>query len=361
MVDMKKKIIFVISSLRGGGAERVIVNLANYYSIRNISVSLITFDDPKLGEVYHLNPKVERQILYFPPGKYFFQNPLTQIRRLFRLRYLIKRERPDVVVSFMTPINIFAIISCIGIQTRCIVSERIDPREFNYGLRYNLLRRLLYPFATRVAVQTDEISEWFMSHGYKNLSVIPNCVWNTPDIQCDSPSNCVLAIGRLNKQKGFEVLIRSFARLAPMFPDWKLLILGEGEERNSLEDLITSLAMNTYVKLMGWVGEPTKYLLTAAIYAQPSRYEGFPNALLEAMACGLPAISTHQAAYMLIKDGVNGLLVSADDVDQLTSALKRLMESPELRTNVGRNALKVLETYGQERVMDLWDKTLFTD
>jgi glycosyltransferase involved in cell wall biosynthesis len=361
MVDMKKKIIFVISSLRGGGAERVIVNLANYYSIRNISVSLITFDDPKLNEVYHLNPKVERQILYFPPGKYFFQNPLTQIRRLFRLRYLIKRERPDVVVSFMTPINIFAIISCIGIQTRCIVSERIDPREFNYGLRYNLLRRLLYPFATRVAVQTDEISEWFMSHGYKNLSVIPNCVWNTPDIQRYSPSNCVLAIGRLSKVKSFEVLIRSFARLAPMFPDWKLLILGEGEERNSLEDLITSLAMNTYVKLMGWVGEPTKYLLTAAIYAQPSRYEGFPNALLEAMACGLPAISTHQAAYMLIKDGVNGLLVSADDVDQLTSALKRLMESPELRTNVGRNALKVLETYGQERVMDLWDKTLFTD
>jgi len=344
-------------------------NLANHYSLCDNTVTLITFDDPGLGETYILNPKVEQQNLFIPPSKNILKDLFIPLRRIFRLHYLLKRMQPDAVLSFMTPINIYAIISCIGIQTRCIVSERIDPGKFTYGLAHDLLRKLFYPFATRIVVQTEKISGWFACRGYTNLSVIPNYVWDSLDSQCYStqngqcysPQKCVLAIGRLTKQKGFDTLIKSFAQLAAIFPDWQLLILGEGEERNLLEELITSLAIDACVKLIGWVAKPAEYLRMAEIYTQPSQFEGFPNALLEAMAFGLPAISTHQAVDMLIEDGVNGLLVPAGDVNQLTSALRCLIENPELRTYLGKNALKVRETYSQEKVMSLWDKTLFPE
>ncbi|MCI5140043.1 MAG: glycosyltransferase, partial [Candidatus Electrothrix sp. AR1] len=229
-----KKIILVISSLRGGGAERVMSNLANYWAERGLDVILVTLDNSLIDEAYSIIHLVKRCILYYPVGTNKFQTLYAQGRRLLALRNLLKTEKPDVVLSFMTPVNLLTLLAVQGTGVRAVVSERINPEKYSYGPISNLLRRFLYRLADCVVAQTESIREWLEQNTGANVVTIPNYIKVPPGTdEYYKKEQLVIAVGRLDKQKGFDVLIKAFAQQQHVYSDWKLCILGEGPERKT--------------------------------------------------------------------------------------------------------------------------------
>lgn len=356
----KPSIVFLISSLGGGGAEKIMASLVNNYSSRGVQVTLITLDDPKMmPDVYQLNNKVKRITLPLEFSDNIFSKLCAHGKRYFRLRNFLYSEKPDVLLSFMTPNNILAIMATRALHIRCVVSERVNPLHYSYGRVINTARYFFYRKASCVVAQTPQISQWLKKKTASSVLTIPNFLDKDKSHLRVQKTNIILAVGRLNRQKGFDLLILAFAKLSQDFLGWTILIVGEGPEREALNKLIHNLNLHTRVQLCGFIDRPFITFQYASIVVQPSRFEGFPNSVLEAMAYGYSTIATYEAGGMLIEGEVNGLLIPANDVDALAKALKRMMESPQLREKLGEEALKVSETFSEERIMRLWDKVLF--
>jgi len=253
-----------------------------------------------------------------------------------------------------------------------IVSERVDPTLYSIGRIWEQLRRWAYPLADRIVVQTQGALSYFSSGLQPRVSIIPNPVLlpNEREQIADNliverfsskdSTRSVIAMGRLTKQKGFDMLLQAFARLKDIHSEWTLIILGEGELRTELEALRGTLGLSDRVHLPGVVKNPYKVLVQADIFVMPSRFEGFPNALCEAMACGLPVISTDclSGPREIIRDGVDGILVPNEDVEALAAAMERLMSDEAERKRLSTRAPEVLERYSLEKIMGMWEKLL---
>jgi GalNAc-alpha-(1->4)-GalNAc-alpha-(1->3)-diNAcBac-PP-undecaprenol alpha-1,4-N-acetyl-D-galactosaminyltransferase len=333
--------------------------LANCYVDRGVDVTLVTLDSPERIAAHSLSPRVNQVNVHVSGGRSVVTKIIARIKRLLHLRQHIKSKQPSAVLSFMTPTNILTIVACIGLSVRCVISERTNPARFSYSRLTDWLRKLMYRFATIVVVQTPEIANWFQIRVKGTFHIISNFISQEKFETGLVRQPTIIAVGRLGPEKGFDDLINAFALLVNRFPEWRLEILGEGPHRSLLQSLINQHGLGNKVTLTGFVSNPGRYMSTAAIYAQPSRFEGFPNALLEAMANGAAVLASHEAGDMLIQNGVNGLLVPADDVRQLADALERLMEDAPLRDNLGGYALAVRETFSQGRIIQLWDEALF--
>jgi glycosyltransferase involved in cell wall biosynthesis len=164
-------------------------------------------------------------------------------------------------------------------------------------------------------------------------------------------------MGRLVKQKGFDFLLQAFARCKDIHPEWSLVILGEGEERNDLESMREALGLEGRVEFRGRVKEPATILRQADLFVMSSRFEGFPLALIEAMACGLPVISTDcpTGPSEIIRNEIDGLLITPNNVEVLANAMDRLMANQSERNILGARAVGVVERFGVEQVMNMWD------
>lgn len=367
------RIMLVISSLRRGGAERVMSTMANHWAECGHQVSLVTIE-PKHEDSYFLRPGIARISLNLAhtsrnPGHGFWNN----LRRIWNLRMAAHRLRPDVVVSFVTHTNLLMLMALLGTGLPAIVSERIDPAQLNLGMVRETMRNLLYPRADAIVAQTRRVQEGMrrgLSHA--KFTVIPNPVPEAdPDeqeihaslhesVHLPADAKVIAAMGRLDPQKGFDLLMDAFSKLSLQHPAWHLVIFGEGSARPVLEAHIGRLGLGTRVHLPGLVRTARRYLAEADLFVLPSRFEGFPNVLLEAMACGLPVVSFDcpSGPGEIIRDGHDGLLVKAGDVGALAAAMSALMESPERREEMGRNARQVLERFSMDRIMALWDQLL---
>jgi GalNAc-alpha-(1->4)-GalNAc-alpha-(1->3)-diNAcBac-PP-undecaprenol alpha-1,4-N-acetyl-D-galactosaminyltransferase len=357
---MRKKLFCIISSLSGGGAERVMSEIVNYYSQLGVEVVLLTLDPPSKQPAYPLDSAAT--CLNLPLGRSFFPGlkVIQHLRQLLSLRKIIIEHNPSAVLSFMTTTNILALSAIYGLPIRSVVSERVHPGRHSYGTWANALRRILYSSASSIVVQTTEIEEWMSKRIPGNYAVIPNFVC-TPVVTRKEKNSLpvILSLGRLDPQKGFDTLIMSFSLVADHFPEWKLVLVGEGHERKNLQYLIDSLKLNHRIFMPGYSVKPSDYLATASVYVQPSRYEGFPNSLLEAMANGLASIASSEAGYMLIDHGVNGVLVKPEAVDDMAKAIIALIENEEYRMRIGSAASQVIIAYSQDVVMKLWTHHLF--
>jgi len=167
----------------------------------------------------------------------------------------------------------------------------------------------------------------------------------------------ILSVGRLGIEKGHDLLIRAFAAAEGAQKGWDMTILGEGNERLNLERLISGLGLTASVHLPGIVKEPAEWMQKTSLFVLTSRYEGFPNALLEAMACGCAVIATDcpSAPAEIINNDINGLLVPAEDVTALSNAMQKIIDDESLRQRLGVQALKVKTTFSQETIMAKWD------
>jgi glycosyltransferase involved in cell wall biosynthesis len=381
---MQRRLTIVIHSLDGGGAERTAARMANDWAEAGHSVTLITLDSAD-SDRYGLMPAVDRQALDVMGHS---SNPLAALRNNFRrisvLRRAIAAAGPQRVISLTDKTNVLTLAACRKLDVPVIVAERTDPRYHQIGRVWSYLRQRLYPRATALVVQTDSVRNALrpMMAG-RPIYVIPNLVENKgtslisaeqrapSENQSDLSDKSVMfpfppdrkrvvGMGRLTREKGFDLLVRAFAETARRRPSWDLVIFGEGAERGLLERLAAESGLAERVFLPGWSDDPSKALKAADLFVLPSRYEGFPNALLEAMAAGLPAISFDcpSGPYEIIRDGYDGLLVRAESAEWLAAAMDRLMRDSNARRLLAEKAPEVLQRFTPERYYARWEAVL---
>lgn len=365
-----KRIVFFVSSMQGGGAERVAALLCNHWVDVGHRVTLVPTFSGRGECVYPLDDRVHLIYLADRIGTRR-KSPLSMIRRFLAMRALVRESGADGVVSFLPHVNIAALLATRGLKVPVVVSERTFPPAMPMGPVWCRLRRWTYPWASAVVMQTQRGGDWLASESPRSRSaVIPNpCVYPLPVSQPRlEPEDWVaperrllLAVGRLGEEKGFAGLIDSFSRLEARFPDWDLVILGEGGERESLEARVKRRGLTDRVALPGRVGNLADWYQRAELYVMSSRFEGFPNTLMEAMAHGLPAVSfdCETGPSDIIREGIDGKLVPVTDGERgLARALAALMQDDDRRQRMGRAAVTVRDRFSAERVMAEWDDLL---
>lgn len=286
----------------------------------------------------------------------------ANLRRLRRLRSALAVAAPDAIVSFVTRTNILALAT--GAARRTIVSERIDPRQHREGFIWDVLRALTYRRARALVVQTAAIAAWYRARWWSpaRISVIPNPVERSTSqaLAPQAPHPYVLGAGRLVAQKGFDLLIHAFSGLAATMPALQLVIAGEGPERARLEGLATQLGLQGRIHLPGQVGDLAGLMQRAEAFVLSSRYEGFPNVLLEALAAGTACVATDcpDGPRDILDGGRCGLLVPVENVAALTAAMQRLLSEPGLRATLTGRSQDALARYAPGRVLDAWEQLL---
>jgi glycosyltransferase involved in cell wall biosynthesis len=350
--------------MRSGGAERVMSRLLAHLASHH-DVILVTWESPEVAPFYDL-PQAVRLIQKDLLGGRGLRRLWRVITRVPILRREVQLFGADVVLSFMNTMNLTTIVACRPIGVGIVVSERTDPSRDSGGWAVIAARRILYPFAHTTVVQTRRIAAYFGQRARSRIAVIANPIY--PSASRAVPGKPgpdgrfrVIGVGRLDYEKRFDLLISAFARVAPLQPLWDLAIFGEGPYRQRLIDISVNLGVADRVKLAGVTREPEHELAQSHIFAIPSDYEGFPNALGEAMATGLPAVGNDEVSGVedLILDGMTGFLVG-DGREQTTlpGALERMMADADLRTRMGEAALLRSEMWSPNRVLPQWESVL---
>ncbi len=357
------KILFLVSSLGSGGAERVATTLCNAWSARGDLVTLIPTYSGGGVPFYPLLEKVELVSLanVAGVGQKSFR---TYARRLLTLRRLIRERRPDVIVSFLPNVNVAAILSTSFMDTPLIVCERNDPSTRSGLDFWELACKLTYRFADMLTVQTDVVAAKARSlyPGVARLRVIPNPLSDgvlQHIVAAPGLRHTLLSLGRLAEQKQVDRLIAAFAELAPHFPDWDLHVYGDGPLRYMLEEQIKKSGMEGRVILKGKTSKPWQAMSNADAFAMTSGHEGFPNALLEAMAVGLACVATDcpSGPREITRNGTDALLIPPNDHHALVQALARIMGDATLRKTLGRQSRdSVSSRFGLDAVLAAWDR-----
>lgn len=359
------KVGFFIWALRAAGAERVLSILANTWADKGWEIVVFTMEAPGAEPFYPLRSSVElRHLDLLGTSHSTLSAAVRNISRTRKLRRAVAEARPDVLISFIDQANVLALLATRGLDIPVIVSERTDPSRRAGVPFWNLLRRLTYPHADALVFQSRAVAEWFPARVAARGLVIPNPVPPPPPSSASSVEPAggsrLVSIGRLASVKGFDVLLEAFAAARTRAPQWDLEIWGEGPERAGLQQRALELGVADHVRFPGLTTRPFEVLRHADLFVLSSHAEGFPNALAEAMACGLPVISTRfgGAAEEIVQDGVNGLLVPAGDVPALAGSLERLMSDPAERARLAARAPEVVQRFSCERVVALWEEAI---
>ena len=349
----RSHIMIVLAGLGAGGAERVVAQLAERWAASAKRVTVVAFDQPA-SPIYHpLDPGAQVERLGIGAGVGGIA------RRVAALRSLLTRERPDVVLSFLTKINAVALLAATGTTIPVIVAERNNPEQQSASRLWNFALRHLYGQAAAIVCQTQASIRCVPEPWRGGAVVIPNPVRRYPVKPVDPKPHVIAAVGRLTAQKGFDLLIEAFAPIAPNHPSWELHIWGEGPDRAALERQSASLGLGERVRFRGVSQEPGGWIAESGVFVLSSRYEGFPNVLGEAMAAGLPVLATRCdfGPEEIVSDGHDGLLVGPD-AQSLASGLDRLLGDESLRQQLGGSARSVVERFSTARVLPMWDEVV---
>lgn len=354
------KYLFIIPALNAGGAERVMVTLANELVLQNNTVTILTLNTESC--FYDLNEKVNINALNVVISKNKLNRiislPIKEIIRIFKLKKFIKKYKPDLILSFLFTTNIMSIILHKLNKIPLIVSERNDPSSYNKYVKF--LCKFLYPTADMVVCQGVEVSKFFLNSKKNNIKVIPNPIYEG-SIATNIPSKRIkkiVAVGRLVPQKNFNLLIDSFYDIANKFPEHTLEIYGTGYLKDDLEKRIELLGLKNRVKLMGLQKNIMLNVYDYELFIMSSNFEGFPNALIEAMASGLPVISTDFAsgiAREYITNYENGLLIPTNDRESLAEAIEIILSDKNLQNKMSKNNKKIINNLNVKQIMKEWN------
>jgi GalNAc-alpha-(1->4)-GalNAc-alpha-(1->3)-diNAcBac-PP-undecaprenol alpha-1,4-N-acetyl-D-galactosaminyltransferase len=348
-----KKVLFVIGTLGYGGAERVLVTLANNLASNSIQVEIITITNNK-ESAYPLNKNVKHSSIDISNSAL-----KRKISQILNLRKKIKQQNPDIVISFLSIVNITVIAAMLGLKIPLIVSERNDPKIDPQFFLQRIVRFFLYPLADGFVFQTEKAKEFFSSSIQHRSIVIPN-----PIVEKDFPKlwngdrrKEIVTVGRLVEQKNHKLLIKAFSKVLLDFPDYKLILYGDGQLKTALNLYIKELDLENRVVLAGNKENVLDYINGASIFVLSSNFEGMPNSLIEAMALGLPCISTNCSSggpEYLIENNKSGFLVPVNSEIELERAMKLLIGNPEIATEFSRNAIKVKSKLNEKKIIEKW-------
>lgn len=359
-----QKIAFHLNSLQQGGAERVVSNLANRFAKEGYEVVIAT--EWYGTDEFALDQKVRRVHVGLTKEDEDRSRISKMLRRIWYLRRFMKKEKPDVIVAFTRGVLYRALAAGIGTGIPVVISVRTDPVG-HYDKKADKLRiPLLFPHAAGCVFQTEGAKAFFAPYLQENSRIILNPL-NPKYVGVPEPAvrtKNVVQSGRLVDFKNQPMLIRAFLKVHEKHPDYTLKIYGPDSKdgtKEILESIIHENHAEDFVKLMGGSNTLEKDLADAALYAFSSDWEGLPNALMEAMALGLPVVSTDcpcGGPKTLIEDGVNGLLVPIMDEKAMTDGILRLIEDRELAERLGREARKISERANEDAVFEQWQTYL---
>jgi len=346
-----------------GGVERSAVNLMNAMVDRGHDVSLFTWDLAGAETFFPMDDSIRwHQLDLGHAGRK--AGTLLRLKRLGKFRGLALKWGPDVVIGFQHGAWLFAEVGLLGLGIPAVLAERNAPDRFDHlreGRYRNLVLQSMRP-AAAITVQCGNYVERYPSYLHARMAVIPNPVYAADGRAAPAGhkgQRTLLSVGRLSYQKNYPVLIDAFARISAGFPDWHLKIVGEGEDRREIESLIDDLGMENRVSLNGTTRDVSSEYRAADLFCLPSRFEGFPNTLAEAMAHGLPAVAFERCAGTdeLIEPNHNGLLAGGNgDPATLAAALAELMGDLEARGRMGARAMDSVRKYAPEKVFDMWER-----
>ncbi|WP_299128694.1 glycosyltransferase [uncultured Winogradskyella sp.] len=362
MKDTKKKIAFVIGAMSPGGAERVITNLSNQL-INDFEVTIITFTEEE--PFYPLNESVN-----IVPCFKTLEAPKSAIgslklnyKLLKRVSKITKEHNIDLLIGFITSANVIATLAAKLNKIPCLISERNDPLKGDIPKFWLILRKLVYPKADCLIVQTEKVKQVYANTiKTKEMVVLPNPISTDlsklrKDYSTDR-ENIILSVGTFNNDKRQERIISAFEDL--QLDDWQLLLLGDGPNESKLKTIVKDRNLSHKVTLIPKVKNVEDYYNKAKIFAFASKAEGFPNVLLEAMHFGLPSLSTdcNYGPSELIEDGQNGFLVPVNDQDLFVEKLGELVFKKELHVAFSKKSRDTTEKFIDTHVTSSWKKLI---
>ena len=347
--------------MHAGGAERVAGSLCNYWAKRNIEVILIPTYSKRGNCFYKLDPRI-KLVFLADKLKTKKSNYFIKLKRIFLMRSFIKEYKPDVIVSFLTDVNIGAILSNIGSRKPLIISERIHPSLMPLPKYIKLLRFLLYRKADGIVVQTERTQDWFKKNRIcSQIKIIPNPIvefedeeeFNEQLEQIGKPF--ILAIGRLNHAKGFDILIKSYAKLAKKKNIPNLVIVGEGEEEENLKKITLECDLSKKIFIMKNHKNIKNFYDNACLFVLSSRLEGFPNVLIEAIANQVPVVAFDcpTGPREILSQYNAGLLIPSDSgIDGLEGAISDVLF--KLKYDLLNSSLSIKNAYNIEKIGQKW-------
>lgn len=359
------RLTLVTPSLSCGGAERAAILIAEGLLKKGNHVSFVTIAGTE-SDFYKIPDGVHRLPLNIAGNSPTpFHALWNNLCRLWILRQTIRSLQPDAVISFLVETNILTLLALIQINYPVLVSEQNNPATGNKNI-WKKLRHWIYPLANKVVSVSEGVDNYFDDWLPKTQrSVIFNPLQPINDEvgKFDLPKGAdpnkkwAIAMGRLVYQKNFELLLSAFQKIIDRYPDWQLLIFGEGEMREELENLRDQFGLDDRVLFPGQTNNPIAVLKIAKLFILSSRWEGLPAVLFEALACGVPVVSTDcpSGPREIIRDGVDGILVPTDDILALATAMDSLMSDENKRQHLAANTTEVKERFSLNKIVNSWE------
>jgi Glycosyltransferase len=349
------KIAFFIFHLKGGGAERVICTLANHFTEENHNVEIISVSEEP--SFYNLNEKVNHVKLGI---KYYgFLKKINFINTIKSLYLNLRKTKPDVLVSFIDKNNLMAIVVGKMLNIPVIISERSNPEKYSYGIVLTYLLKLLYKKANLIVLQTKAVGQGFIRMGFDlpAIAVLPNPL--TPIFAKNQPTtekkkNIILSVGRLSLEKGHDVLLKSL--VGNNLNGWEVKIVGDGPLLPQYREYANHNGLSTFVSFEGRRSNVIDYYDEAKVFILPSKFEGFPNALIEAMSrrCLVVSSNCEYGPSEIINNNINGVLFPVGDVDCLRNCIERICNNNYDIKQLSDNALLTAKRYHINEISKEW-------
>lgn len=354
------KILILTPSIDSpGGAERVLTLLANYWKQEH-EIIFVTLGGSK--DFYKLNYNIKRinlQLGAISTNKIIklLKLPFIEIQRFKKVKDVLINERPDVLLSFLFITNIIGVLTGKKLKIPIILSERSDPHIYPYWKK--LVMKVIYPMASGFVCQSSYMKKYTSKHyGNKIIEVIPNPLTKKQLDSNNSPkNNIIISIGRLIPEKNHIMTIEAFSHISKKFRNYKLLIFGEGPQREQLQQLINEKDISDRVELRGIEEDVTVKYSSSQLFVLSSNVEGYPNALIESMANGILSVSTDfpsKAAREIIHNGENGFLIPVNDVNKLTSIIDNVLSNPNKYKTIAKNGQMVSSTLSLDKISNKW-------
>lgn len=360
MID--KRIVMVTNTLKEGGAAKIFCFVANTFAKCFREVIILTYTNS--NSIYMLDPNIRVEGLNLSleqdlkKNRFIFINDIWKRLKWMRCASLkIRSLNPDIIFSFVTDVIISTRISLLGYKAIFIASERGTPAL--YPIVWRILIRLIYPLHNGMIYQTREVMDYLNEHVGKRSCTIPNpcIIHKNVEPYYGERKKVIASVGRLVIEKNFESLIKAFAVIVKEYPEYRLVIYGEGYLRGTLEELIKSLSLGDKVELPGAIDNVPEKIRDCSVFVLSSIIEGIPNVLIEAMAVGLPVISTDCKSggpASLINNGENGILIKVDDTDEMINAIRRILADNSLATRLGKEAIKISSQLNPDEIGEKW-------
>ena len=351
-----KRIVFVIETLFGGGAERVTAALANEFcKDSNNQIHIITYLRNESKEYF-----VDSRVVRHEIGNVIGRNQIQRIhKRISRIRSIIKEINPYCVISLGSPVIVNPLVAAlIGLKCPLILSERNDPRRFPVSKFQRFSRILCYAYSDGIVFQTCEAKEYFPRAIQKKGVVICNPITNNlPDPYRGERDYRIVNFCRLTSQKNLDLLIEAFSDICEELSQYSLHIYGDGDEWERLNTKILTMGLSSKVFLHGYTSNIYEKIGKASVFVSSSDYEGISNSMLEAIALGIPSICTDcpvGGARETIENGVNGFLVPVGNRKKLAETMKRVLTDETLARSISFEGLKLRETISIDVISKKW-------